>query len=396
MFQHLTAYAGDPILSLVEAFQNDSNPNKVNLGIGIYLDETGQLFLPDSVRQAQESLIIQALSYAPMEGLTSYRRAVEHLIFGADSQVIQQKRVATVQTLGGTGALKLGADFLKNHFPYTCAYISNPSWDNHHSIFQGAGIPTAEYPYYNFISGTIDFAAMCDHLAQLPTNSIIVLHPCCHNPTGIDLNIDQWNHLLDLMKNKNLIPFMDMAYQGFATDFYTDAYPIRRAIDIDLNFLLSYSFSKNMGLYAQRIGALSVVCTNAHQAELVLGQLKFAVRRIYSSPPIYGAQIVNQLLHNANLYQQWQNDITHMRQRLITMRQILFNALQHSLPERDFNLFTQQNGMFSYTKLTSKQVHFLREKYAIYLLDSGRLCIAGLNQNNIDYVAQALAHAYSL
>lgn len=391
MFQHVQAYAGDPILSLVETFQQDPRPHKVNLSIGIYFDDDGKLPLPQAVRHAQEQQNIAAQSYLPMEGNRQFREQALNVLLGADHAVLQQNRAIAVQTLGGSGALKLGADFLKRWYPNARAYISDPTWDNHRGIFEGAGIEVGTYPYYAPSTIGVRFAEMTTFLHTLNAGDIVLLHPCCHNPTGVDLTPTQWDEVLQIVQQRQLIAFMDIAYQGFGDDFERDAYAIRRAADIGLSFFVSSSYSKNMSLYGERVGVLAAICPDAAQAALVLGQLKFGVRRIYSSPPTHGADIAARVLSDGSLHQQWQQEVYAMRDRIKTMRQQLHDALQAKLPQHNFAHYITQRGMFSYTGLTSTQVQRLQDEFAVYLLQSGRLCIAGLNSRNVDYVAQTIA-----
>lgn len=395
MYQHVQPYAGDPILSLVETFQRDPRKHKINLSIGIYFDNDGKMPLPESVRQAGERVGNQVQSYLPMEGHVGFRDAVAKLILGEQNPVLQEKRVAVVQTLGGSGALKLGADFLHCWFPQAQVYVSDPTWDNHRGIFQGAGFEVGTYPYYNPETIGVKFTEMCDFLNRLPENTIVLLHPCCHNPTGVDLSQAQWDAVLDIVKTRQLIPFMDMAYQGFGGNFADDAYAIRRAAQLGLPLFVSCSFSKNMSLYGQRVGALLAIAPTVEEAELVLGQLKFGVRRIYSSPPAQGGLTAYHVLSSPELATQWQNEVYAMRDRIRQMRQKLYDVLSNRLPEKDFGFFIQQCGMFSYTGLSEVQVHRLRDEFAVYLLDSGRLCIAGLNDGNVDAVAEALVQVYA-
>ena len=391
MFSHLTPYAGDPILSLVEAFSQDPRSDKTNLAIGVYCDENGRLVLPEAVRRAAEALPAAALSYAPMEGYAAFRQAAAQMLFGSGHAVIREGRLATAQTLGGSGALKLGADLLRETLTDARAYVSDPTWDNHRGIFAGAGFSVADYPYYRAETAKLDFAALTAFLDTLPAHSVVLLHPCCHNPTGIDPTPAQWDEILDLMARRRLIAFMDIAYQGFGSGFDDDAYAVRRAADIGLPLLVSYSFSKNMSLYAQRVGLLAVVCPDRAQAELVQGRLKAAVRRIYSSPPAYGALLAQAVLTDDALKGQWQDEVAAMRGRIGAMRQALYDALAGSAAwQQDAARFVRQYGIFGYTGLNAEQVERLRRDYGIYLPASGRLCIAGLNPDNLDNTAAAL------
>ncbi len=393
MFQHVEFYPGDPILSLVETYLADPRAEKVNLGIGIYFDENGKLPVLNCVRQAEIERAAAPLPrpYLPMEGLAEYRSAVQNLLFGADNPTLAAGRIATIQTLGGSGALKIGADFLHRWFPDAQAYVSDPTWDNHKSIFEGAGIQVGTYPYYNPENGVLKFEEMLTFFLSLPENSILILHPCCHNPTGVDLTPAQWDAVLEIIQTRKLIPFMDIAYQGFSNDLSSDAYAIRKAAAMGLPLFVSNSFSKNLSLYGERVGGLSVVCPSAEEAKLVFGQLKFGVRRIYSSPPAHGGYITARVMNDETLFAQWESEVYAMRDRIRTMRQKLYDVLSAKIPARNFDYFITQRGMFSYTGLNPEQVQRLQDEFAVYLVASGRMCVAGLNEGNIDYVANAFA-----
>ncbi|MCU4610456.1 amino acid aminotransferase [Acinetobacter ursingii] len=394
MFQHIPPYAGDPILSLMEQFNADPRQGKVNLSIGLYYNEDSIVPQLDTIIEAQkriEPLQNKTKLYLPMEGFKPYREAIQALLFGTNSPAVQSGRAVTIQTLGGSGALKVGADFLKNYFPNSEVWVSQPTWDNHIAIFNGAGFKTHFYPYFDAQTGGVNFEGMLYALKQLPEQSIVLLHPCCHNPTGADLNPAQWDQVIEVLKAGNLIPFLDIAYQGFGDGMEQDAYAIRAMDQAGLNFIVSNSFSKIFSLYGERVGGLTFVCDDVEAAQATFGQLKATVRRIYSSPPTTGAWLVDQVLNDAELNQQWQGEVQHMRERIIKMRQILRDELSKALPDRDFNYLVEQKGMFSYTGLTGEQVDTLREDYAIYLVRSGRICVAGLNMNNIYVVAKAVA-----
>ncbi len=393
MFNHLDAYAGDPILSLVETFMKDTRSTKVNLGIGLYYDENGRIPLLDLVKRTEVALAAEGLtrSYLPMEGLAAYRERVQHLVFGAEREAVKAKRIATIQTIGGSGALKVGADILKRYFPDSAVWVSDPTWDNHRSMFEGAGFAVNDYPYYDAKTGGILFAEMLAKIATLPERSIVLLHPCCHNPTGVDLSRAQWAQLFPLLLKKNLIPFFDMAYQGFGDSLDEDAWVVRTFADAGGNFFLANSFSKNLSLYGERCGGLSVVCPDAAQADLVLGQLKFTVRRNYSSPPNHAGQVVARILGDSALAAEWEGEVARMRERIKAMRKSLYEVLSARCPGRDFGYFLEQRGMFSYTGLSPAQVDALRDKHAVYLVRSGRMCVAGLNTGNVAYVAEAMA-----
>ncbi len=394
MFQHIPPYAGDPILSLMEQFNADPRQGKVNLSIGLYYNEDSIVPQLDTIIEAQkriEPLQSKTKLYLPMEGFKPYREAIQALLFGTNSPAVKSGRAVTIQTLGGSGALKVGADFLKNYFPNSEVWVSQPTWDNHVAIFNGAGFKTHFYPYFDAQTGGVNFEGMLYALKQLPEQSIVLLHPCCHNPTGADLNPAQWDQVIEVLKAGNLIPFLDIAYQGFGDGMEQDAYAIRAMDQAGLNFIVSNSFSKIFSLYGERVGGLTFVCDDVEAAQATFGQLKATVRRIYSSPPTTGAWLVDQVLNDAELNQQWQGEVQHMRERIIKMRQILRDELSKALPDRDFNYLVEQKGMFSYTGLTGEQVDTLREDYAIYLVRSGRICVAGLNMNNIYVVAKAVA-----
>ncbi|MEO3740967.1 aromatic-amino-acid transaminase [Kosakonia oryzendophytica] len=394
MFQKVDAYAGDPILSLMERFKDDPRSDKVNLSIGLYYNEDGIIPRLQAVAEAEARLNAQphgASLYLPMEGLNSYRMAIAPLLFGADHPVLEQKRVATVQTLGGSGALKVGADFLKRYFPDSGVWVSDPTWENHVAIFEGAGFVVSTYPWYDNETNGVRFSAFLEKLNTLPAQSIVLLHPCCHNPTGADLTNAQWDDVVEVVKARNLIPFLDIAYQGFGAGMEEDAYAIRAMARAGLPVLVSNSFSKIFSLYGERVGGLSIVCEDAAAADRVLGQLKATVRRNYSSPPNFGAQLVATVLGDAGLKASWLAEVETMRTRILAMRQELVKVLKEAVPGGNFDYLIKQRGMFSYTGLSAQQVERLREEFGIYLVASGRICVAGLNSRNVHRVAQAFA-----
>ena len=394
MFQKVDAYAGDPILSLMERFKEDPRSDKVNLSIGLYYDEESTIPRLQAVAEAEARLNAQphgASLYLPMEGLNSYRHAIAPLLFGAGHVVLEQQRVATIQTLGGSGALKVGADFLKRYFPHSGVWVSDPTWENHIAIFEGAGFEVSTYPWYDNETNGVRFAAFLEKLNTLPEQSIVLLHPCCHNPTGADLTPAQWDEVVEVLKARTLIPFLDIAYQGFGAGMEEDAYAIRAIAHAGLPALVSNSFSKIFSLYGERVGGLSVVCEDADAAGRVLGQLKATVRRNYSSPPNFGAQLVATVLNDAGLKASWLAEVEAMRTRIQAMRQTLVDALNAAMPSGDFTYLLKQRGMFSYTGLSAAQVDRLREEFGIYLVSSGRICVAGLNNRNVHRVAQAFA-----
>jgi aromatic-amino-acid transaminase len=394
VFQKVDAYAGDPILSLMERFKEDPRSDKVNLSIGLYYNEEGIIPQLQAVAEAEARLNAVphgASLYLPMEGLNSYRNTIAPLLFGADHAVLTQKRVATIQTLGGSGALKVGADFLKKYFPDSGVWVSDPTWENHVAIFEGAGFTVQTYPWFDSETNGVRFDALLEKLNTLPERSIVLLHPCCHNPTGADLTNAQWDAVIDVLKTRNLIPFLDIAYQGFGAGMEEDAYAIRVVASAGLPALVSNSFSKIFSLYGERVGGLSVVCEDAEAAGRVLGQLKATVRRIYSSPPNFGAQVVATVLGDDRLKASWLAEVESMRKRILTMRQELVDVLKEAVPGHNFDYLLKQRGMFSYTGLSAAQVDRLREEFGVYLISSGRMCVAGLNASNVHRVAQAFA-----
>ncbi|WP_312111929.1 amino acid aminotransferase [Pantoea septica] len=394
MFQNVDAYAGDPILSLMETFKQDPRANKVNLSIGLYYDEQGIIPQLRAVAAAEEQLKAepqQASLYLPMEGLNAYRNAIAPLLFGADHPMLKAGRIASIQTLGGSGALKVGADFLKRYFPNSSVWVSDPTWDNHVAIFNGAGFEVKSYPWYDAETNGVKFDAFLAALKVLPKQSIVLLHPCYHNPTGADLTDAQWDQTVEVLKAQELIPFLDIAYQGFGAGMEADAYAIRAIAAAGLPALVSNSFSKIFSLYGERVGGLSIVCDSAEEAGRVLGQLKATVRRNYSSPPNFGAQVVARVLNDDALRANWLAEVEAMRLRIIAMRKTLVDVLSTALPGKNFDYLLKQRGMFSYTGLSAQQVDRLREEFGIYLVGSGRICVAGLNSNNVQQVAQAFA-----
>lgn len=394
MFQKVDAYAGDPILTLMERFKEDPRSDKVNLSIGLYYNEDGIIPQLKAVADAEARLNAQphgASLYLPMEGLNSYRHAIAPLLFGADHPVLQQQRVATIQTLGGSGALKVGADFLKRYFPESSVWVSDPTWENHVAIFAGAGFEVSTYPWYDEATNGMRFNDLLATLKTLPARSIVLLHPCCHNPTGADLTNEQWDAVIEILKARELIPFLDIAYQGFGAGMEEDAYAIRAIASAGLPALVSNSFSKIFSLYGERVGGLSVLCEDAEAAGRVLGQLKATVRRNYSSPPNFGAQVVAAVLNDEALKASWLVEVEEMRTRILAMRQELVKVLSTEMPERNFDYLLNQRGMFSYTGLSAAQVDQLREEFGVYLIASGRMCVAGLNTQNVHRVAKAFA-----
>ncbi len=394
MFQNVDAYAGDPILSLMETYKQDPRAHKVNLSIGLFYNEAGIVPQLQAVAAAEERLQAQphqASLYLPMEGLGPYRNAIAPLLFGHEHPVLKAGRIASIQTLGGSGALKVGADFLKRYFPHSEVWVSDPTWENHVAIFNGAGFAVNTYPWYDAETNGVKFDAFIRCLKSLPKHTIVLLHPCCHNPTGADLTDAQWDETTAVLKAQELIPFLDIAYQGFGAGMEEDAYAIRAIAAAGLPALVSNSFSKIFSLYGERVGGLSVVCDSAEEAGRVLGQLKATVRRNYSSPPNFGAQVVSCVLNDAALLNMWLAEVEAMRLRIAEMRQALVSELQAILPGKNVDYLLKQRGMFSYTGLSAQQVDRLRDEFGIYLIASGRMCVAGLNRSNVKRVAEAFA-----
>ena len=393
MFNHIPPFAGDPILSLNEAFQKDPRSPKINLSIGIYFDDAGRIPVLRSVQQAEAWLVAQdgPKPYLPIEGAANFRAAVQALLFGAAHEAVSSGRVATIQAVGSSGGLKVGADFLVSHFPGSEVWVSDPTWDNHRSMFEGAGLRVHTYPYYDPSSGGLQFDRMLATLRGLAPRSVVLLHACCHNPTGVDLTAAQWDALIPVLRERELLPYLDLAYQGFGDGIEADAYAVRALASAGVSFFVANSFSKSMSLYGERCGALSVVCPDARQADLVLGQLKFTIRRNYSSPPIHGGQVVARVLTDPALRSSWEGELGEMRERILQMRRALHEVISAKLPRRNFDYLLNQRGMFSYTGLTAAQVDRLREEHAVYLVRSGRMCVAGLNRSNVEATALAIA-----
>lgn len=392
MFEHFPRYPGDPIFSLVDRCRQDPRPEKVNLSIGLYYDDAGRVPKLESVRIAEEILQgeSQACIYQPMAGAANYRQAVQEVLFGAAHPKVQNKHIATAQTIGGSGALKLGSDLLRQYFPDSQVWVSDPSWDNHAAIFSGSGFTVNRYPYFDAATSGVKFNEMTACLEQLAPKSIVLLHPCCHNPTGADLTPAQWDQVVRIVKARELIPFCDIAYQGLGQGMDEDAYAIRALADAGVSLLVSNSFSKTFSLYGERCGALSIVCKDVEEAERVLGQMEFTVRRSYSSPPTHGGQIVARVLSTPELNAMWRGEVEAMRVRIQQMRQQLRDKIVALRPDAQCDFIVTQHGMFSYSSFFAKHAQALRDRFGIYILDSGRVCITGLNTGNVERVAKAL------
>ncbi len=383
----------DPILGLNEQFAADTNPAKVNLGVGVYFDENGKLPLLQCVQAAEKQLVeaTKPRGYLPIDGIAAYDKAVQGLVFGADSDVLRQGRVATVQALGGTGGLKLGADFLKKLNPGAKVLISDPSWENHRALFTNAGFVVDTYPYYDAENRGVRFDAMLAALNAAASGTIVVLHACCHNPTGYDISPAQWDQVIAVLKARQLVPFLDMAYQGFGDGIAEDGAVVQQFLAAGLDFFVSTSFSKSFSLYGERVGALSVVCSSKEEAARVLSQLKIVIRTNYSNPPTHGAQVVATVLETPALRKMWEEELAAMRQRIKQMRCLLAEKLAAAGVKQDFSFITRQRGMFSYSGLSAAQMQRLRNEFAIYGVDSGRICVAALNTRNIEPVVAAIA-----
>ena len=383
----------DPILGLNEQFAADTNPNKVNLGVGVYYDDNGKLPLLQCVQQAEATLMEKptARGYLPIDGIAAYDNGVKALVFGADSEPVQSGRVATVQAIGGTGGLKIGADFLKKLSPNAQVLISDPSWENHRALFTNAGFEVGTYAYYDAEKRGVNFEGMLASLNAAEAGTIIVLHACCHNPTGYDLTPEQWEQVIAVVKARNLTAFLDMAYQGFGFGIAEDGAVIGKFVAAGLTFFVSTSFSKSFSLYGERVGALSVLCDNKEEAARVLSQLKIVIRTNYSNPPTHGGAVVAAVLGNPELRALWEQELGGMRVRIKEMRQKLVDGLKAAGVERDMSFITTQIGMFSYSGLTKDQMVRLRSEFGVYGTDTGRMCVAALNSKNIDYVCKAIA-----
>ena len=383
----------DPILGVTETYNSDPNPNKVNLGVGIYYDDTGKVPVLECVRRAERQLVEAAVprAYLPIDGLPAYDSAVQTLVFGPDSKALKEKRIVTVQALGGTGGLKIGADFLRRIAPNAQVWISDPSWENHKALFEGAGFVVNSYPYYDAATHGLNFQAMIDGLSAIPAGSIVVLHVCCHNPTGADIAPSQWKQVIDIVNSRGLVPFLDIAYQGFAESLDADGLGVRLFADAGGPVFVSSSFSKSFSLYGERVGALSIVAQSTDEAARALSQLKRVVRTNYSNPPTHGGKTVAAVLGSPELRAMWEKELGGMRERILEMRRQFVTKLKERVPGSDFSFVLQQRGMFSYSGLTKSQVDQLREKHSVYAIDTGRICVAALNLKNIDYVVDAVA-----
>ncbi|MDY7579318.1 amino acid aminotransferase [Herbaspirillum sp. RTI4] len=394
LFSAIEMAPRDPILGITDAFNADKNPAKTNLGVGVYSDDNGKVPLLECVRRAEAELIAKLAprTYLPIDGLALYDKTVQELVFGVGSKVLEEKRAITVQAIGGTGALKLGADFLKHFAPSsTQIWISDPSWENHRALFEMAGFTVNNYPYYDAATRGVNFSGMLEALNTMPSGSVVLLHACCHNPTGADLSHDEWTQVIDVITKRALIPFLDMAYQGFGDGIDEDGAVVRRFVDAGGPLFVSNSFSKSFSLYGERVGALSIVAASQEEVSRVLSQLKRVVRTNYSNPPNHGGQVVATVLASPELRALWEGELAEMRVRIRAMRELLVTKLKAKAPGQEFDFINHQRGMFSYSGLTKPQVDRLRTDFSIYAIDTGRICVAALNTRNIDAVVDAIS-----
>jgi len=394
LFAHIPLAPGDPILGVTEAFLKDMNPKKVNLGVGVYQDANGKMPVLPAVKEAERRILEKEItkSYLPIDGLKDYSNRVQTLLFGEDSQTLKDGKIVTVQTLGGSGALRVGADLLKCFFPQSQVWISRPSWENHRALFEFAGFEVKEYPYYDPATGGVDFEGMKASLEKAPKGTIVLLHVCCHNPTGVDLTKEQWNEVHTILAEREALPFLDFAYQGFGDGLEEDSYAVRLFSDAGTPAVIANSFSKNFGLYRERVGALSVVTQSKDEAAKLLSQLKRVIRTNYSNPSSHGAHIVAEVLADPELKRAWEGEVTAMRERIKEMRDHFVNTLAEKNSPIDFSFVRAQRGMFSYSGLSPEVVDVLREK-SIYILRTGRICLAALNHHNVEYVCDSILEA---
>lgn len=393
LFSSVEMAPKDPILGLTETFLADQRPEKVNLGVGVYYDDQGKLPLLRAVKRAEEARVAKGLprGYQPIDGPAAYNKAVQALLFGSDSPVVTSGRVVTIDALGGTGGLRVGAEYLRRLCPESRVVISDPTWENHRGVFESAGFTVQSYTYYDPQSHGLDFGGMVQSLKGMPQRTIVLLHACCHNPTGVDLNLQQWEEVVALCKAKQFIPFLDLAYQGFGDGIDQDAAAVRLFVQSEMPFLVASSFSKSFSLYGERVGALSLITADANEAARVLSQIKRVIRTNYSNPPTHGGGIVSDVLNSPELRALWEQELGEMRDRIRQMRAAFTEKLKALGTKQDFSFVTKQRGMFSFSGLSAQQVDRLREEHAIYAISTGRICVAALNSNNIDRVVRAVA-----
>jgi aspartate/tyrosine/aromatic aminotransferase len=393
MFERITPAPPDAILGLTDAFKKDRNPHKINLGVGVYKDASGRTPVLSSVKEAQRRIDASETtkSYLPIEGSPEYAAATQRLLFGADQPLASNGQAVTVQAPGGTGALRVAADFVQRFSPHATAWLSNPTWPNHPSVFQSAGLKVDVYPYFDATTNSVDFDAMLDKIKTVPAGDVLLLHGCCHNPTGADLSPSQWQQLAAVAQEQGLLPLLDFAYQGFADGLAEDAVGVRTIAEACPETLIASSYSKNFGLYNERVGALTLVAPTADAAEAALSHIKQVIRANYSNPPAHGAKVIETIVGDDALRQQWENEVKEMRERINTMRDLFVETLNEKGVDRDFSFIARQRGMFSFSGLTADQVKQLRDKYAIYAVSSGRINVAGMTAANMDYLCTAIA-----
>ena len=397
MLETLTKAAPDPIIGLTEAFGKDPNPDKINLGVGVYKDENGNTPIFATVREVQERLLQaeKTKTYTPIEGTVEFARAVQGLLFGEGHEIVRTSRAATVQSPGGTGALRIAADFVHNLFPGTRVWISDPSWANHPKVFEAAGIEVATYPYFDGARSELDFSAMLASLSELSSGEVVLLHGCCHNPTGVDPSPEEWKRIGDVMQDRGLIPLVDFAYQGMGDGIDADGVGLRELCRPGVELFVANSFSKNFGLYNERVGALTIVGGSAESADVALSHAKICIRTNYSNPPAHGAALVTAILEDADRRKRWEGEVAGMRDRIVEMRSLFVKTLKKKGIERDFSFIARQRGMFSFSGLTGAQVDALRSSYSIYVVSSGRINVAGMTQDNMDHLCEAIADVLS-
>ncbi len=394
LFHAIPLAPPDPILGVTDAFNADTNPKKVNLGVGVYQDGQGRIPVLRSVRDAEKRWLEaeNSKAYLPIDGLPAYRTGVQNLVFGADHPVVKGGQAVTAQVLGGTGGLRMGADFLKRFAPASSeVFLSSPTWENHRAVFEAAGFKVNEYAYYNPETRGLAFDKLVASLKAMPESSIVLLHACCHNPTGVDLERAQWQELTQIFRQQNLIPFLDLAYQGFAEGLEEDAFAVRAFADAGIPMVISSSFSKSFSLYRERVGAVTLVTANADEAKRATSQLKRVIRSSYSNPSSHGAQVVALILSDPELRKTWESELTEMRERILRMRTLFVEKLAAKQQTRDFSFVKKQRGMFSYSGLELPRVQRLRTEFGIYVVDSGRMCVAAMNEGNIDYITDSIA-----
>ncbi|MEZ4866923.1 MAG: amino acid aminotransferase [Caldilineaceae bacterium] len=393
MFETFTPAPPDAILGLTDAFKKDSNPKKINLGVGVYKDAQGRTPVLDSVKRAEEQILQseKSKSYLGIEGSPEYAAVVQELLFGANHEIVTSDRAVTAQSPGGTGALRVAADFIARMFPGKRVWISDPTWPNHPSVFKAAGLEVGAYPYFDAAANGVNFRAMLAAIKAIPAGDVLLIHGCCHNPTGADLTVAQWQQVADVVAERKLLPLIDFAYQGFGDGLESDATGMRALCRSGQEALIASSFSKNFGLYNERIGALTLVAANRDAAETALGHIKLAIRANYSNPPAHGAAIVTTILRDPALRAQWEQEVTTMRDRINGMRHLFVETLNEKGVDRDFSFIAQQRGMFSYSGLTPDHVKALREKHGVYIVGSGRINVAGMTEGNMDYLCEAIA-----